>query len=389
MIKAAILGAESYAFGTVLLSTVGCKILRVCHLNKCSVGIATQDETLREYYTGTVKGVVSYLTNVAEEVREILASLGYEKLDDIIGKTHLLSAIDCDLAKKFDFSSVLINVAGENVHDKKKNEPFDKNKFEKGVLQELQPAIEGSFPISIDKEIKNTNRSFGAYISGYIASLYGDKGLPKKTLNIDLTGYAGQSLGAFLSNGMSIKLTGTANDYVGKGMHGGQLIIVPDEHDRDFSLAGNTCLYGATGGKLFVAGRVGERFAVRNSGALAVVEGTGDHPCEYMTGGTAVILGPTGSNFGAGMTGGVAFVYDREMAFTDKVNQELIKKERIDTDEADEARYYLRRILKSHHNKTGSPTAKRILSYFSEEIRFFWMVTSKDMKSPLNPIEGN
>ena len=389
VVKAAILGAESYAFGTVLLSTVGCKILRVCHLNKCSVGIATQDEALREYYTGTVKGIVSYLTNVAEEVLEILASLGYERLDDIIGQTQLLSAIDCKLAKKFDFSSVLINVEGENLHNKKKNDPFDKNKFEKGVLQELLPAIEGGFPITIEKEIKNTNRSFGAYISGHIASLYGDKGLPKKTLNINLTGYAGQSLGAFLSNGMSIRLTGTANDYVGKGMHGGQLIIVPNEHDRNFSLAGNTCLYGATGGKLFVAGKVGERFGVRNSGALAVVEGTGDHPCEYMTGGTAVILGPTGSNFGAGMTGGVAFVYDKEMSFADKVNQELIKKERIDTDEADEARYYLRRILKSHYEKTGSPVAKRIIGYFSEEIRFFWMVTSKDMKSPLNPIEGN
>ena len=389
VVKAAILGAESYAFGTVLLSTVGCKILRVCHLNKCSVGIATQDETLREYYTGTVNGIVNYLTNVAEEVREILASLGYEKLDDIIGQTHLLKAIDCALAKKFDFSSVLINVEGDNLHNQKKNEPFDKNLFEKEVLQELKPAIEGSFPVTIEKEIKNTNRSFGAYISGYIASRYGDAGLPKKTLNINLKGYAGQSLGAFLSNGMSITLTGTANDYVGKGMHGGQLIIVPDEHDRDYSLAGNTCLYGATGGKLFVAGRVGERFGVRNSGALAVVEGTGDHPCEYMTGGTAVILGPTGSNFGAGMTGGVAFVYDREMAFTDKLNQELIKKERIDTDEADEARYYLKSILKSHYNKTGSPIAKRIMAYFSEEIRFFWMVTSKDMKSPLNPIEGN
>ncbi len=389
IVKAAILGAESYAFGTVLLSTVGCKILRVCHLNKCSVGIATQDEMLREYYVGTVKGIVNYLTNMAEEVREILARLGYEKLDDIIGQSQLLSVIDCEMAGKFDFSSVLVNVEGENLHNKKKNDPFDKNDFEKEILKELIPAIEGNFPISIEKEIKNTNRSFGAYISGYVASLYGDKGLPKKTLNINLTGYAGQSLGTFSSNGMSIKLVGTANDYVGKGMHGGQLVIVPDEHGQDYSLAGNTCLYGATGGKLFVAGRVGERFAVRNSGALAVVEGTGDHPCEYMTGGTAVILGPTGSNFGAGMTGGVAFVYDKTMSFTDKVNQELIKIERIDTDEADEARYYLKRILNSHYNKTGSPVAKNIIGYFSEEIRFFWMVTSKDMKSPLNPMDGN
>ncbi len=389
VVKAAILGAESYGFGTVLLSTVGCKILRVCHLNKCSVGIATQDESLREYYKGTVDGIVNYLTLLAEEVRAILAELGYNKLDDIIGQTHLLSLIDNDFAKKFDFTSVLINVVGDNLHNKKKNDPFDQNEYEKDILATLKTSIDNSAPVTIEAKIKNTNRSFGGHISGYIASLYGDQGLPKRTININLTGYAGQSLGAFLSNGMNIYLTGTANDYVCKGMHGGQLIIVPKVLGKGHSLAGNTCLYGATGGKFFVAGQVGERFGVRNSGALAVVEGTGDHPCEYMTGGTVVILGPTGSNFGAGMTGGVAFVYDRQMKFTDKVNQELIKIERIDTDEADEARYYLRRILKSHLKKTNSPKAKYIMDYFSEEIRFFWMVTSKDMASPLNPMEGN
>jgi glutamate synthase (NADPH/NADH) large chain len=188
---------------------------------------------------------------------------------------------------------------------------------------------------------------------------------------------------------MLIRLTGSANDYVGKGMSGGHIIITTKDKTKPYSLAGNTCLYGATGGKLFVAGTVGERFAVRNSGALAVVEGTGDHPCEYMTGGTVVILGETGRNFGAGMTGGVAFIYDKHMDFTDKMNQELIKAERIDTDEGDEARHYLKKILRSYYYRTQSPVARYILEHFRDETRFFWMVTSKEMNAPLNPMDGN
>ncbi|MDN5204991.1 glutamate synthase large subunit [Fulvivirgaceae bacterium BMA10] len=389
VVKAAILGAESYAFGTVLLSTVGCKILRVCHLNKCSVGIATQDKSLREHYVGTVQGIINYLTFVAEEVREILASLGYEKLEDIIGQTHLLKVVDHEFAEKFDFSEILTNLDGINTRQKETNPPFDTNDYEKKILKEITPAIESKSSIEISKKIRNTNRSFGALISGVIAERYGDDALPKETLKINLEGNAGQSFGTFLSNGTLLHLKGTANDYVGKGMRGGHIIITAKDPHKKYSLAGNTCLYGATGGKLFVSGEVGERFAVRNSGALAVVEGTGDHPCEYMTGGTVVILGPTGKNFGAGMTGGVAFVYDKRMCFTDRMNQELIKAERIDVDEADEARYYLRKILESFHRRTGSLTAKNILDHFREESHYFWMVTSKDMKSPLNPIEGN
>ncbi len=391
VVKAAILGAETFAFGTVILSTVGCKILRVCHLNKCSVGIATQDDALRAYYTGTVQGIVRYLTSVAEEVREILANLGYRSLSDIIGQTHLFKVVNDEIAKKFDFESILINSPGINIRTKEKNEPFDQNLFEKDLLaRELLPTIKTpNFPLLVHRKIHNTNRSFGAMTSGLIAHYYGDKGLPKETITINLEGNAGQSLGAFLSNGLHIKLTGSANDYVGKGMHGGHIIITPKDAHRKFNLAGNTCLYGATGGKLFIAGKVGERFAVRNSGALAVVEGTGDHPCEYMTGGTIVILGETGHNFGAGMTGGVAFVYDKNHQFIDKMNQELIKAERIDTDETDEGRHYLKKILRSYYYRTNSPVAKKILEYFREESRYFYMVTSKDMKAPLNPMEGN
>lgn len=392
VVKAAILGAESYGFGTVLLSTIGCKILRVCHLNKCSVGIATQDEKLRDYYTGTVEGVVNYLTSVAEEVREILASLGYRSLNEIIGQTHLLKVVDDEFARKFDFSDLLFSAPGSNIRTRARNDhPFDTNEFERDVLRELMPTIKDpNFPIAIHRTIRNVNRSFGALVSGTVAEYYGDKGLPKESITVNLSGSAGQSLGAFLAAGIVLKLKGTANDYVGKGMSGGQIVVVPGKFEKSpRSLAGNTCLYGATGGSLFVAGKVGERFAVRNSGALAVVEGTGDHPCEYMTGGTVVILGETGHNFGAGMTGGVAFVYDKNMRFIDRMNQELIKAERIDTDEADEGRHYLKKILKSYFYHTGSPTARHILEHFREECSYFYMVTSKDMKAPLNPTEGN
>ncbi|MDZ4846593.1 MAG: glutamate synthase large subunit [Chitinophagales bacterium] len=389
VVKAAILGADSYGFGTVLLNTIGCKILRVCHLNKCSVGIATQDEKLREYYTGNVEAVISYLQNVAQEVREILSKLGYRSLNGIIGRTDLLQVIDNEKAKKFDFSFVLTKIADEN-NGLLKRKPPERNVLEKKIVEEVQHVIENpAQPVTVNHKINNTHRTFGTYISGMIAEKYGNTGLPKDSININLKGTAGQSLGAFLAPGIFIHLTGNANDYVGKGMHGGRIVVVPENIQKTRSIAGNTCLYGATGGKLFIAGTVGERFAVRNSGALAVVEGTGDHPCEYMTGGTVVVLGETGINFGAGMTGGAAFVYDKNMTFFDKINMELVKLDRIDTDEGEEARNYLKRILRSYYNRTQSPRAKAVLDNFLGELRFFWLVTPKDMKSPLNPFEGN
>lgn len=390
VVKAAILGAESYGFGTSLLNTVGCKILRVCHLNKCSVGIATQDEKLREHYKGTVEGIVAYLQNIAEEVREILAKLGYTSLEEIIGKTELLKVAENEKASKFNFEPLLTQLAGNNTQQQRYNEPFDKHLFEKEIYEKIKATIENPVqPIHINASINNTNRSFGTYISGHIAANYGDEGLLKDTINIHLKGVAGQSFGAFLSQGMSLFLTGSANDYVGKGMKGGRIVIMPENINKHMSIAGNTCLYGATGGKLFVAGKAGERFAVRNSGALAVVEGTGDHACEYMTGGTVLILGETGNNFGAGMTGGAAFVYDQHLTFFDKVNMELVKLERIDTEESEEARHYLKQILRSYFSRTNSPRAKKILDNFLGELRFFWLVTPKDMKAPLNPFEGN
>ena len=356
-----------------LLVILGCKILRVCHLNRCTVGIATQDENLRAHYSGTVDKITSYLRNIAEDVREILADLGFRSLDEIIGRTDLLKQIDDSSFKKFNFNSILMQVEGGN-RKLTENTPFDDNAFEKMVLNEVYPVIKNpKMEMVIERDIINTNRSFGTLISGEIAKFYGDQGLPKEAMTFKLRGVAGQSLGAFLSEGMTLLVNGVGNDYVGKGMHGGRIIITPEVYQEKSSAVGNTCLYGATGGKLFVAGTAGERFAVRNSGALAVVEGSGDHACEYMTGGTVVILGETGINFAAGMTGGAAFVYDRQNNFIDRLNQELVLARRIDVDDDNEGKLYLKKILTSYFNRTNSPKAKKILRDFREELAYFWM----------------
>ncbi len=392
VIKAALLGAESYAFGTSVLTIVGCKMLRICHVNRCSVGVATQNEKLRkEHFTGNVDQIVNYFTLMAEDVRGIMAELGYATIEEMIGRSDLLNVVDDDFAKKFDFSAVLHQEEGVNTCQVDSNEPFDPNAFEKDVLEEAMAAIKHpEHPIRIKREICNLNRSFGARISGEIAQYYGDAGLKDNAITIDLEGIAGQALGAFLINGISIRVKGYANDYIGKGMHGGKIIITAEHEGQEFSSGGNTCLYGATGGKLYVNGSVGERFAVRNSGALAIVEGTGDNACEYMTGGIVAILGPTGNNFGAGMTGGIAFVYDVDHTFVENVNHELAEAVRIDTDDGDEARHYLKRLLKDYVVETGSKKAKELIDNFRVEIRNFWLVRPKNLKKlPLNTEKGD
>ncbi len=391
VVKAALLGAESYAFGTAALTLLGCKILRICHTNKCSVGVATQDEDLREHFTGTVDRLISYFTFVAEEIRDILAKLGYKTMEEIVGRSDLLQVIDDEFAKKFDFQNVLRRIDGVDTCQKESNEPFDDNKFEKELLKKVHKTIENpNSPIKVNTEISNLNRSFGALISGEIARFYGDKGLPENSININLKGIAGQSFGAFISKGMNLYLDGAGNDYVGKGMNGGKIIINPAHQGEDFAGAGNTCLYGATGGKLYVRAAVGERFGVRNSGCISVVEGTGDNACEYMTGGIVVILGNTGVNFGAGMTGGLSFVYDPEKAFIDKLNQELVEAVRIDTDDTERERLYLKRLLLDYINETESEAAQDILDNYRAEVRNFWMVKPKNMTVlPLDPNEGD
>ena len=385
IVKAAIMGAEEYAFGTGALVIVGCMMLRVCHLNTCSVGVATQDPHLREKFTGNVEKVVNYFNLVGEEVREILASLGYKSLEEIIGKTELLKVIDDAFAKKFDFDMLLEKVEGVDTCQVASNEPYDKNEFEIAIIGELLPTIENpETPITLTKEVTNLNRSFGARISGEIAKRYGNEGLPDGTINIDLTGTAGQSLGAFLAKGVNINVKGAGNDYIGKGMNGGSIVITADKiAGAPFALGGNTCLYGATGGTLYINGLVGERFAVRNSGVTAVVEGTGDHPCEYMTGGVVVVLGKTGINFGAGMTGGKAFIYDDEGGFYEKINPELVEAFRIDTDEFDYEMFGLKALIKDYMAKTGSKRAQYILEHFRTEIRKFWMVVPRGAKPTL------
>lgn len=391
VVKAAMLGAESYAFGTASLTLLGCKILRICHTNKCSVGVATQDETLRDHFTGTVERLISYFTFIAEDVRNILASLGYKTIEEVVGRSDLLKVIDDKFAQKFDFQNILRRIDGIDTCQKETNAPFDDNKFEKELLKKVHRTIENpSSPVKVSAEISNLNRSFGALISGEIARFYGDKGLPENSITINLKGIAGQSFGAFLSKGMNLYLDGAANDYVGKGMNGGKIIINPAHQGKNFAGAGNTCLYGATGGKLYVRATVGERFAVRNSGCTTVVEGTGDNACEYMTGGIAVILGNTGINFGAGMTGGLAFVYDPEKTFVDKMNQELIESVRIDTDDTERERLFLKRLLLDYLHETESEIAENILQNFRAEIRNFWMVKPKNMTVlPLDPDKGD
>jgi len=392
VVKAALLGAESYAFGTGVLTIVGCKMLRICHVNKCSVGIATQNEKLREeFFKGHVDQVINYFTLLAEDIRSIMAELGYKTMEEMIGRVDLLKVVDDEFAQKFDFSSVLHEEEGVNTHQQKYNHPFDDNSFEKDVLKEAMSAIKHpEHPMRITREITNVHRSFGALISGEIAQYYGDSGLKADTIKINLSGVAGQALGAFLIPGVSIYLDGVANDYLGKGMHGGKIIITSKNEGEEFAAGGNTCLYGATGGKLYISGSVGERFAVRNSGAIAIVEGTGDNACEYMTGGVVVILGRTGINFGAGMTGGIGFVYDQDHTFIENVNRELVEAIRIDTDEGDEARHYLKRLLKDYLVETGSEKAKDLLENFRVEVRNFWLIKPKNLtKLPLNLENGD
>jgi len=392
VVKAALLGAESFAFGTGVLTIVGCKMLRICHVNKCSVGIATQNEKLREeFFKGHVNQVINYFTNLAEDVRAIMAELGFKTMEEMIGRVDIMKVTDDKFAQKFDFSAILHQEEGVNTHQQETNPPFDDNAYEQDVLKEVYSAIKHpDHPIRINREITNLNRSFGARISGEIAQYYGDEGLKADTIKINLTGIAGQAFGAFLINGVSIYLKGVANDYIGKGMHGGKIIITSKNEGEEFSAGGNTCLYGATGGKLYVSGSVGERFGVRNSGAIAIVEGTGDNACEYMTGGVVVILGRTGINFGAGMTGGVAFVYDHDHLFVENVNRELVEAIRIDTDEGDEARHYLKRLLKDYVVETGSKKAQELLDNFRVEVRNFWLIKPKNLtKLPLNLENGD
>jgi glutamate synthase (NADPH/NADH) large chain len=388
VIKAAILGAESFGFGTVPMVVLGCKYLRICHLNNCATGVATQNDTLRELHfkpNGPQK-VINYFRFVAQDVREQLARLGVKKLTDLIGRTDLLEILPGDTSRKsqLDLTPLLSDGGLEPTLPRycmqPRNEPFDKGELAEQMVADASGAIDQKTGGEFSYSVKNNNRSIGARLSGEIAKRYGNQGMSDSPIIINLTGTAGQSFGVFNAGGLHMRLTGDANDYVGKGMAGGLLVIKPPANSRFLSkestIIGNTCLYGATGGKLFAAGQAGERFGVRNSGARAVVEGVGDHGCEYMTGGVVVVLGKTGVNFGAGMTGGFAFVLDTEDSFHHQINND-VDIHSMQPEAMDIHRHYLRGLIEEHHEHTGSSWSAEILEDYDRWMDHFWLVKPK------------
>jgi glutamate synthase (NADPH/NADH) large chain len=389
VIKAAILGAESFGFGTIPMVVMGCKYLRICHLNNCATGVATQNSTLREKHfdPDAVRKVVNYFRFLARDVREHMAKLGVSKLTDLIGRTDLLEAIpgQTDKHSQLDLSAITtdcgIDPSLPRYCMQPKNEPFDKGELAEQMVSDALEAIEAGSGGEFHYTVQNNNRSIGARLSGEIAKRYGNQGMSHSPIVLRLQGTAGQSFGVWNAGGLHMYLKGDANDYVGKGMAGGRLVLSPPTNSRfksnESTIIGNTCLYGATGGKLYAAGKAGERFAVRNSGALAVVEGVGDHGCEYMTGGAVVVLGETGVNFGAGMTGGFAFVLDQHEQFQHRFNTELIDIHSLQPEYMDDHREYLRKMISEFTAETGSAWGQEILDNFHSMLELFWLVKPK------------
>jgi glutamate synthase (ferredoxin) len=381
VVIAAMLGADEYSFGTVALVAEGCLMARACHSNTCPVGVATQRPELRAKFVGKPEHVMAYMHYLAQEVREILARLGFRSLSEVIGRTDLLKQVSTGdpVSDSLSLSPLLEKVGGgagrfiEGIPQESSRVALnDLNTF---LLNKVQPVIETGKPVQLTLTISSTDRTVGSTVSGAIAKAYGDQGLPDGTVSVTFHGSAGQSFGAFNASGVNLTLIGEANDYVGKGMNGGQLVVRPPLKSQlvagDNVIMGNTVLYGATGGSLFVAGQAGERFAVRNSGATAVVEGVGDHGCEYMTGGVVVLLGRTGYNFGAGMSGGVAFVLDEGHHLTRRINSDMVQMVRIGN-KADID--LLRLLIRRHVCLTGSDQAQAILDDWTRRLGLFWKV---------------
>ena len=382
VIKAAILGAESFGFGTGPMISMGCKYLRICHLNNCATGVATQRKDLiDQHFIGEKEKVINYFKFIANDVREHLRKIGVNKLKDIIGQTQFLKQVTDieDQLKSINLSGLLEK---DELNKEsyfctvERNSPWDKGNLSQKIIKQSKNIIDEDKKGTLNFNISNTDRSIGARISGYIAEKFGEEGLSKK-LSLKFNGSAGQSFGCWNANNLHLILNGDANDYVGKGMNGGRIIIknyAKYASNKTSVLAGNTCLYGATGGELFISGSVGERFAVRNSGASAVVEGAGDHCCEYMTGGHVTVLGSVGLNFGAGMTGGFAYVLDEDRTFFDKCNRGLVNLERISMEEMQPHRKFLKEILQKHYKFTKSSKAKLIIDDFERYEPYFWLV---------------
>ncbi len=392
IIVAALLGAEEYGFATSALISLGCVMMRKCHLNTCPVGVATQDERLRARFKGKEEHLLNFFMFLAEEVREHLAAMGFRSLDEIIGRSDLLrrdtEKFDNPKLSKLDFSRLLYfpKEAKQNPIRNIKKQKHDLDSIlDKQLIEKSLQAVENGTPVELESAICNTDRSAGAMLSGVIAKKYGNAGLPDGTIKCTFNGSAGQSFGAFLSAGVTFRLKGDANDYLGKGLSGGRIIVSPPDKStflpEENIIAGNTLLYGATSGEVFINGRVGERFCVRNSGVTAVVEGTGDHCCEYMTGGCTVVLGSVGRNFAAGMSGGVAYVWDKEQNFDFFCNMEMVELSLVEekTDKME-----LKELITRHAEYTGSPLAKKLLKDWNWSVTQFIKVLPIEYKKILH-----
>ncbi len=417
----ALLGADEFGFATAPLIAAGCIMMRKCHLNTCPVGVATQDPILRKRFTGQPEHVINYFFFVAEELRQIMAEMGFRTLEDMVGRVDRLDmnkAIDHWKAQGIDLSKLLhaVDTKGAPLHQTETQDHGLDKALDKELIIASATALESGAPVRLDREVKNVNRTVGAMLSGEIAKKYGHEGLPENTIRVAFTGVAGQSFAAFLAHGVTLELTGDANDYVGKGLSGGRVIVKQPGHVKreptENIIVGNTVLYGAIAGEAYFNGVAGERFAVRNSGALAVVEGTGDHGCEYMTGGVVVVLGKTGRNFAAGMSGGVAYVYDEDGLFRQRCNMAMVDVEVISPDpEGEEGTgrpqqravnvhdygmgdmlYHsterLRILLERHHLHTGSRRARALLDDWSTTMSRFVKVMPRDYARALRQLEA-
>jgi glutamate synthase (NADPH/NADH) large chain len=388
VVVSTLLGAEEYGFATSALIVLGCVMMRKCHLNTCPVGVATQNAELRKRFSGKYEYLLNYFRFLAEEVREHLAAMGFRSVDEIIGRSDLLEVKPAgrrSKTAKLDFSRLLYFPQTENALSwKKEQEHKIEHVLDRTLIDQTTQALEKQLPAEVHVNIMNTDRTTGAMLSGEVARRYGNRGLPENTIRIHAKGSAGQSFGAFLAAGVSLYLEGEANDYLGKGLSGGRIVVAPPQKSafapENNIIVGNTLLYGATAGEAYINGRAGERFCVRNSGATAVVEGVGDHCCEYMTGGRTVVLGPTGKNFAAGMSGGVAYVLNENETFDYFCNMEMVELSLVE-DLAD--REELRRLIAAHARYTQSPLAGRILENWDEYVKRFIKVTPFEYKKIL------
>ena len=381
------MGAEEFGFATAPLVASGCVMMRACHLNTCPVGIATQNPELRKKFKGKPEHVVNFMYFIAQELREIMAKLGFRTVDEMVGQVDKLdrnTAIEHYKSRGIDLSPILhkvevskdVDILNTDKQDHQLERALD---FE--IIDKAHPALFRKEPTVLDLKINNENRAVGAILSNEISKIYGAQGLPDSTLKINFKGSAGQSFGAFATKGLTLNVIGNTNDYLGKGLSGAKISVrVPDESTivpEENIIIGNVALYGATSGEVYINGKAGERFCVRNSGAKAVVEGIGDNGCEYMTGGVAVILGDVGRNFGAGMSGGIAYVYDPNQTFKNKCNQEGLN---LDPLKEDAHVLEIKTLIENHYNNTLSPLAQRILEQWETELKHFVRVFPEEYK---------